>query len=448
MSSQTRGGIQHSEGVAKEKRKPVRRDPEKRRQQNIKAQKRYREKLRERLSHLEALEATQHASFEETLAVRTATPLLNINKGTQIAPSFVAAEDLSINEPWDIHSVSQSSGTQDFNHIVPQFEDTWSAFSTWGSTADISQSDGTSSVPSIWDSTNLTSQSETDTPPSLTLWDTTALFLRQSNTKSLTDSSNSTTIAQVDPSNVMCEKQDDGSDPCWTTNIDCGCPSPHIQIRTQGPDPFTLKGLRVLSFTPTQRLADPYVNTLRLETVCTIAALFNLGMHIGITEEMICAENCRSPFYRSGVKSDPQVEANTIGSVKSIFKALKPDLRPSSEQITVEHHPYIDILPFPTLRKNIIRQQHLEEFDEDQFFLDLLAGLVCWGGAGVGKKDRDLSTGFASTGTPWDVRSWEAKLWFLKKYWDLLGGEDGELVRQSEWWRGIRGEDTPTELEV
>ena len=69
--------------------------------------------------------------------------------------------------------------------------------------------------------------------------------------------------------------------------------------------------------------------------------------------------------------------------------------------------------------------------------------LVCWGGAGIGQKDRNDSTGYASTGTPWDVRSWEAKVWFLKKYWTLLGGEDGELVRQSEWWRSTRGEDTP-----
>jgi hypothetical protein len=42
MSSQTQGDMQQSESVAKEKRKPARRDPEKRRQQNIKAQKRYR----------------------------------------------------------------------------------------------------------------------------------------------------------------------------------------------------------------------------------------------------------------------------------------------------------------------------------------------------------------------------------------------------------------------
>ncbi|KAJ6091298.1 hypothetical protein N7467_003267 [Penicillium canescens] len=442
MSPLTQGDMQQSESVAKEKRKPVRRDPEKRRQQNIKAQKRYREKLRERLSHLEALEASQRGSVEETLAVSTATSQATITEG-----SYITTQDPSIYHTSDIYAPSLSSGTQDFHHIVPQFEDNWSALSTWDSTATISQSDGTSTVPSIWGSATHTSQSENNTPPSLSPWDTTALFLRSFGTQSTTGVSDPVAITHVDPSVVMCEKHNDSSDPYWTTNIDCGCSIPHIQIRTQGPDPFTLRGFRLLSFTPTARIADPYVNTLRLETVCTIAALFNLGMHIGITQEMICAEDCRSPFYRSGAKSDHPIEANTIGTVKGIFKALKPDLRPSSEQITVEHHPYIDILPFPTLRKNLIRHQHLEEFDEDQFFLDLLAGLVCWGGAGVGRRDRDQSTGFASTGTPWDVRSWEAKVWFLTKYWTLLGGEDGELVRQSEWWRGIRGEDTPTEIE-
>ena len=163
-------------------------------------------------------------------------------------------------------------------------------------------------------------------------------------------------------------------------------------------------------------------------------------MHVGITEEMICAEKSLSPFFWPTAESaDDMVKAYAIHTSQEIFKILKPDLRPSSEQITIRHHPYIDILPFPTLRSNLIA--HQEEIDEDEFFHDMLNGLVCWGGAGVGKKDREESTGYASTGTPWDVRSWEARTWFLKKYWNLLGGEDGELVRQSEWWRNIRGDD-------
>ena len=30
----------------------------------------------------------------------------------------------------------------------------------------------------------------------------------------------------------------------------------------------------------------------------------------------------------------------------------------------------------------------------------------------------------------------------------MLGGEDGELVRQSEWWRNVRGEESDPWLVV
>lgn len=197
-----------------------------------------------------------------------------------------------------------------------------------------------------------------------------------------------------------------------------------------------------LSIRPSATAADPYANNLRIETVCIIAALYALGTYVGITEEMLCADKSLSPFFMSSAESaDGMVKANMICTVQGIFKTMKPDLRPSSEQITVKHHPYIDILPFPTLRKNLII--HQDEIDEDEFFHDVLTGLVCWGGAGVGRKDREDSVGYHSTGTPWDVRSWEARVWFLVKYWTLLGGEDGELVRQSEWWRSVRGDDAP-----
>ena len=243
----------------------------------------------------------------------------------------------------------------------------------------------------------------------------------------------------IDPSLLTHDKHNDGLDPYWTTTIDCGCSSLHVQIRTQSPNPVSYGEVRILSFGPSATTADPYANNIRIETVCIAAALYSLGMYVGITEDMICADTSLSPFFWPSAESaDDMVKA--ICTVQGMFKTMKPDLRPNSEQITVKHHPYIDILPFPTLRKNLIT--HQEEIDEDEFFQDMFTGLVCWGGAGIGRKDREVSTGYASTGTPWDVRSWEARVWFLKKYWTLLGGEDGELVRQSEWWRSIRGEDT------
>jgi len=342
------------------------------------------EKLRERLDHLEALAASaaQSLAIERTPAAGTGPSEVVTTHGSSSTPTHIIAQSLPAYDASDVSVSSSSAATPgECQHLIPLLDDTPSALS-------------------IWDSTT-----------------------------------------HVDPSLLIRDKHNDGLGPYWTTTLDCGCSSPHVQIRTQGPDPFSYGKVRILSFGPSTTAADPYANNLRIETVCITAALYTLGIYIGITEEMICADNSLSPFFLSSAESaDDMVKANMICTVQRIFKTLKPDLRPSSEQITVKHHPYIDILPFPTLRKNLIT--HQEEIDEDEFFQDMLTGLVCWGGAGIGRKDREDSTGYASTGTPWDVRSWEARVWFLKKYWTLLGGEDGELVRQSEWWRSIRGDDT------
>ncbi|KAK7981726.1 hypothetical protein PG988_003964 [Apiospora saccharicola] len=190
-------------------------------------------------------------------------------------------------------------------------------------------------------------------------------------------------------------------------------------------------------------LLDPYANRLRLETVCTLDAMFSLGTLLGIPSDRMCPPETQSPFFRPGL--DGSSGADAISTVQKIFRTLKPDLRPGCEQVTVAHHPFIDCLPFPTLRRNLL--VHRAHIDAEQLQFDVIEGLVCWGGAGISKRDSKDSTGCASTGTPWDVRSWEAKGCFLRKYWTLLGGEDGELVRQSEWWRGIRGEE-PLRIEL
>ena len=342
------------------------------------------EKLRERLDHLESLAASAalNPAIGKTPAADTGPSEAVITHESSSTLSLISAQSLSLEDASDASICSLSAATPgDYHHLVPQIDDILLALDLW------------------------------DSP------------------------------THIDPSLLVRAKHNGDIVPYSTTFIDCGCAGSHVQIWTQGPDPFSSGKVKILSFEPSATPADPYANNLRVETVCIIAALYHLGMHVGITEEMLCADNSLSPFFQSSTESaDDMVKANTICTAQRVFKTLKPDLRPSSEQITVEHHPYIDILPFPTLRKNLIIQQ--EEIDRDEFFHDVLTGLVCWGGAGIGRKDREASTGYASTGTPWDVRSWEAKAWFLRKYWTLLGGEDGELVRQSEWWRSMRDDDT------
>lgn len=375
----------------------------------------------------------QGRAIEKTPAAGTGPSEVVTTYGSSSTPTHIITQSLPAFDASDgSFSSSYAATPGEFQHLTPQSDDTPLALSIWDSTTSVDPSllirdkyndasdvsTFSSSVATPEEFQHLISESD-DSPSAPSIWDSTT---------------------SIGTSLLIQDTHDDGLGPYSTTVIDCGCSSPHVRIRTRGPDPFSHGEVKILSFGPSVTAADPYANNLRIETVCITAALYALGMYVGITEEMICADKSLSPFFLSSAESaDDMVKANAICTVQRIFKTMKPDLRPSSEQITVNHHPYIDILPFPTLRKNLIT--HQEEIDEDGFFHDMLTGLVCWGGAGIGRKDRQDSTGYASTGAPWDVRSWEAKVWFLKKYWTLLGGEDGELVRQSEWWRSMRGDD-------
>lgn len=363
-------------GSAK-KRRPVRRDPEKRRQQNIQAQKKYREKVKKRLDHLDQLETLAAAVSE-----------IPAPEPPQSGPSDCTSSEHDsplrrVGQSFSDHSVEFSVGCSELPlpTFIPQ-----------ASLSDVSLWDPAGSV----------------VPPQ-----------------------------PVQITDAVAAPQ------CWVSYVDCGCLRPHVQVSSSRPKKY--RDLQVLNVGPTLLLADPYVNALRVERICIVQAVLSNCLHIGITETMFCSDDAISPFFRPGGETaDGSGSDGLVRTIQSIFKTLKKDMRPTSEQITIAHRPVIDVLPFPTLRTNLIKSG--DAVDEDELYDDLLNGLVCWGGAGLGKRDRDCSSGYVSTGTPWDCRSWEGRTWFLQKYWALLGGEDGELVRQSEWWRNMRGEEDDTWL--
>ncbi|KAL8703561.1 MAG: hypothetical protein Q9201_003265 [Fulgogasparrea decipioides] len=365
------------------KRRPVRRDPEKRRQQNIQAQKKYREKLKKRLDHLETI-AVSVAGNEEITT--TATPTAGLGWAPTLQGN--ASNSTSTEHQSSCHSTGQSPNDH----------------------SDKSSID----FPDLTLSPSLTPAPSLD----IALWDPTFF---------------------TDPSHFFHDEDAASGSQCSVIHVDCGCLKAHIQISSSVPRVY--RDVKVLNVAPNLFSADPYVNTLRVERMCIVQAIFANCLHIGITEDMFCDDDAVSPFFRPSGKTVHDAGYDRIvKSIQSIFTTLKPDVRPIREQVTTKHGPVLDVLPFPTLRKNLIK--NVDAVDEDELYDDLLNGLICWGGAGVGRRDRDSSTGRASTGTPWDGRSWEARVWFLQKHWALLGGEDGELVRQSEWWRNMRGDET------
>ncbi|KAL4788384.1 hypothetical protein BJX76DRAFT_353406 [Aspergillus varians] len=454
MPPRARGTTQRNESTPKEKRKPVRRDPEKRRQQNIQAQKKYREKLRERLAHLEALAelAAQRRGGCTTPGKSAAGP--GPEKAVALDLTSSSSDNTSTDAPTDQSfdsSASSLTAAVDGNQpFVPQLGDISLDLGLWNSATYTSLSNDPSTL-NIWDHTTLPLQ------PDDTIWYPSTIDQLSNSTPSEENiwapsayapysvaPSTFEPTAQDNSFPPICKRHNDNPGLSWTTTIICGCSTPHFQIQSHGPRSLARGRFKILMTEPATPTADLYANNIRIDQLCTLTALYSVVKHIGIPEDMLCADESLSPFFRSTADpADASMTTETVAAVQRIFKKLKREMRPTRAQIITSHHPSLDILPFPELRNTLIK--HQGEFDEDEFFHDALTGLVCWGGAGIGKRDRASSTGQISSGTPWDPRSWEAQVWFLKKYWNLLGGEDGDLVRQTEWWRAIRGDD---ELDV
>jgi hypothetical protein len=180
-------------------------------------------------------------------------------------------------------------------------------------------------------------------------------------------------------------------------------------------------------------LPNAYANHLRLKQFTTISALRSSIESLGLTFSQLSNPDTESPFYRGPLSKD--VAEMTI--TKERFDDVAPHLRPTIAQIRHRHHPYLDGLPFPTLRERIIDACSLESpiLDEEDLCDDLeKGGLICWGSY-LG--DGNRATG---SGAPWDYRSWEAQPWFLRKWWFFIGGSQGELFQQTRWWHEIRGD--------
>ncbi|KAK1446656.1 hypothetical protein CCUS01_12289 [Colletotrichum cuscutae] len=136
---------------------------------------------------------------------------------------------------------------------------------------------------------------------------------------------------------------------------------------------------------------------------------------LGITMPMICDDDCVSPFG-----SDPMYNVNTAWNVPYFLK-------PTETQLTTIHHPWLDFLPLPRMRDNLIKAG--DDWDDEALCLDMVGD----GDAPSGKG------GMILWGEPWDPNSWEVTEDFVEKWrWILEGCE--EIIRSSNYWRAKRGE--------
>ncbi|KAJ8132122.1 hypothetical protein O1611_g1508 [Lasiodiplodia mahajangana] len=112
--------------------------------------------------------------------------------------------------------------------------------------------------------------------------------------------------------------------------------------------------------------------------------------------------------------------------LKTFDHPLPKSLLPTRTQVTVWHHPYIDLFPFGDLRDKLIHSQDI--IDEDQLCADM-----------GGKDATAESTGLIVWGDPWDPMGWEVSEHIAIKWsWLFRGCE--QLLAATDYWRRQRGE--------
>ncbi|MCJ1394840.1 hypothetical protein MMC18_007720 [Xylographa bjoerkii] len=118
---------------------------------------------------------------------------------------------------------------------------------------------------------------------------------------------------------------------------------------------------------------------------------------------------------------------------------IPPSLYPTLLQRTVPHEAWIDIIPHPVWRDNVILAGG--KFDEDELWSDTVGGL--FEGFPTSQTEQ---CGVIAWSPPWHISGWEVSEGFWRKWaWSFKGC--GEVLEATNRWRKERGEE-PLDLDV
>ncbi|KAI1750282.1 hypothetical protein F4782DRAFT_252777 [Xylaria castorea] len=106
---------------------------------------------------------------------------------------------------------------------------------------------------------------------------------------------------------------------------------------------------------------------------------------------------------------------------------LPPKLQPTDLQRRTLHHPWLDLLPIPRMRDNLLRRG-MECFDEDDLCMVM-----------VGRGNIN-DAGFIVWSDPWDSYGWEVTEGFARSSWGWTIAGCWELYQSTNVWRAKRGE--------
>lgn len=157
--------------------------------------------------------------------------------------------------------------------------------------------------------------------------------------------------------------------------------------------------------------AESLLSLVQFNTTRALVANANI---LGITTRLM-SRQARSRFAHSGVETE-------------IIDSLPFSLRPTIFQITIPHHPWIDLIPVPELRNRLL---HLDVNSYD-------AAELCRDMRGF-QRVIDGRGGITVWGEPWDPEGWEVSPAFAQKWSRIIQNCDC-LLKSTNHWRGIRGE--------
>ncbi|XRM48195.1 hypothetical protein ABZX51_011130 [Aspergillus tubingensis] len=116
---------------------------------------------------------------------------------------------------------------------------------------------------------------------------------------------------------------------------------------------------------------------------------------------------------------------------------LPPALQPTEIQRTVPHHPWLDLIPIPRMRDNLILMENL--MDDGQLCRDMCGYRSQVPGTGHRRQTGVGETGVIVWKDPWDPAGWEITETFFE-LWGWTVKDCWDLFRSTNAWRIRRGE--------
>jgi hypothetical protein len=185
-------------------------------------------------------------------------------------------------------------------------------------------------------------------------------------------------------------------------------------------------------------LPNPRMNCLQFSPNKIVLACIQNALSMGFRAQDVMIPRCfaPSPFHRPVTPADDPNEL-----LAAVTRSTTPvNLRPTLPQLLYPHPAFMDLIPMPVFRARAITlaatQPHLFNMVELKTDMVVEDGLVLWSSSACASSNRRSE----GRGQPWDIRSWEAAPWFLRKWRMLVDGEDGEVWKQSMWWQRARGD--------